>query len=170
MRIATKDEYEKRGDTTQVKADLSKGILDLTYVQVADREWEKAKPFAQGYWAGLGAANCGMGPEQFSKSQAFTETEEKDILEERQGTHGEFKDVAPISQTLKIYFRAQSTWDALTLVQQEALDNIAQKIARIFAGDPNFPDHWIDIQGYAKLAQQEIEKNGNRPSSPSEEV
>ena len=91
-------------------------------------------------------------------------------MEERQGTHGEFKDVASISQTLRVYFRAQSTWDALTSVQQEALDNIAQKIARIFAGDPNFPDHWIDIQGYAKLAQQEIEKNGNRPSSPSEEV
>lgn len=84
----------------------------------------------------------------------------KDILEERQGTHGEFKDVAPISQTLKIYFRAQSTWDALTFVQQEALDNIAQKIARIFAGNHNFADHWVDIQGYAKLAQQEIEKSG----------
>ena len=53
---------------------------------------------------------------------------------------------------------------------KEALDNIAQKIARIFAGNHNFPDHWIDIQGYAKLAQQEIEKNGDRPSIPSEKV
>lgn len=212
MRIATKDEYIERNDTTLVEADLSNGIPERTFVQVDNRNGEGARPFVQGYWAGIDKAkrrkgmaivseeeyNIGKGagnyvalaatpdtvqlPEttyvrmttkgEFSLRDALQfaidywaeegikpeQIEKKDILEERQGTHGEFKDVAPISQTLKVYFRAQSTWDALTFIQQEALDNIAQKIARIFAGNHNFPDHWIDIQGYAKLAQQEIEK------------
>ncbi len=30
---------------------------------------------------------------------------------------------------------------------------IADKIARILNGDPNYKDNWHDIQGYAKLAE-----------------
>lgn len=92
----------------------------------------------------------------------------KDILEERQGTHGEFAEVAEISQDLKEYFRQKAGWYDLTYVQREALDNIAQKAARIFVGDPNFADHWVDIQGYAKLAEKEIRKEENQdgPTSP----
>jgi len=92
----------------------------------------------------------------------------KDILKERQGTHGEFADVAEISQELKNIFRNKEGWVNLTRVQREALDNIIQKAARIFAGDPNFADHWVDIQGYAKLAEKEIRKgeNQNGPTSP----
>lgn len=41
----------------------------------------------------------------------------------------------------------------------EALDMICHKIARILAGDPNEPDHWHDIAGYATLVEKEI-KNG----------
>lgn len=92
----------------------------------------------------------------------------EDILEERQETHGEFADVAEISQELKNVFRNKEGWVSLTRVQREALDNIAQKIARIFSGNPNFADHWVDIQGYAKLAENEIRKgeNQNGPTSP----
>ena len=92
----------------------------------------------------------------------------KDILEERQGTHWDFADVAEISQELKDYFRQKASWYDLTYIQREALDNIAQKTARIFAGNPNFADHWVDIQGYAKLAEKEIRKGENQdgPTSP----
>lgn len=182
MRIATKEEFLTQSGTTVVGADPVNGIPEQTYLHYDFSDWGDARSFTQGYWAGIAkaekttenirqlnkmfkhAVNYGVA-EQSGNSQAPAEEEKKDILEERQETHGEFKDVASISQTLKIYFRAQSTWDALTFVQQEALDNIAQKIARIFAGNHNFADHWVDIQGYAKLAQQEIEKNGDRPSS-----
>lgn len=154
FKIITEEDYFYEDYATAVKADPENGILSKTYVLLERKTWadlDGVLPFVQKYWARVNKNNVKEGPMQERR---------KDILEERQGTHGEFKDVAPISQTLKIYFRAQSTWDALTFVQQEALDNIAQKIARIFAGNHNFADHWVDIQGYAKLAQQEIEKNG----------
>lgn len=158
MAIVSEEEYyigKGAGNYVALAATPDTGQLpETTYVRMTTKgefNLSDVLQFAIDYWA-----EEGIKPEQIEK---------KDILEERQETHGEFKDVAPISQTLKIYFRAQSTWDALTFVQQEALDNIAQKIARIFAGNHNFADHWVDIQGYAKLAQQEIEKNGDRPSS-----
>ena len=192
MRIATEEDYLEELDKSPrdrklmcqcFTADDIPGLPKRTYVMWHPNEsysWEELRDFVEEYWRKekkteenirqlyercKHATDYRMGPEQLSKSQASTEYAKKDILEERRGTHGEFKDVASISQTLKIYFRAQSTWDALTFVQQEALDNIAQKVARIFAGNHNFADHWVDIRGYAKLAQQEIEKNGDRPSS-----
>lgn len=92
----------------------------------------------------------------------------KDILEERQKTHGDFAWVAESSQELKDYFRQKASWYDLTYVQRESIDNIIQKMARVFAGNPNFADHWVDIQGYAKLAEKEIRKGENRngPTSP----
>lgn len=92
----------------------------------------------------------------------------KDILEERQGTHGEFTWVAESSQELKDYFRQKASWYDLTYVQRESIDNIIQKMARVFSGNPNFADHWVDIQGYAKLAEKEIRKGENQdgPTSP----
>ena len=58
----------------------------------------------------------------------------KDILEERQKTHGEFAWVAEASQELKDYFRQKASWYDLTYVQRESIDNIIQKMARVFAG------------------------------------
>lgn len=162
MWIATEEEYFSESKIPAIyhkyqgqifTADDIPGLPEKTYLQWSRNKtynWKEQRDFINGYWRRVKMA------ENINKREPMQEKDS--ILEERQGTHGEFKDVAPISQTLKIYFRAQSTWDALTFVQQEALDNIAQKIARIFAGNHNFPDHWVDIQGYAKLAQQEIEK------------
>lgn len=163
FKVISKEEYFSQAYTTAIAADPSMGIMSRTYVLLEGKTWANLSgvlPFVQKYWARINEDIAGEEPMQ----------EKKDILEERQGTHGEFKDVANISQYLKAYFREQPSWYSLTEIQREALDNIAQKIARIFAGNPNFPDHWVDIQGYAKLAQQEIEKNGNRPSSLSEKV
>ena len=159
FKIITKEEYFSQSYTTAIAANPSLGIMSRTYVLLEGKTWANLNgvlPFVQGYWAGINGDSAGGGLMQEKK---------KDILEERQGTHGEFRDVANISQSLKEYFREQPSWESLTLIQREALDNIAQKIARIFAGDPNFPDHWIDTQGYAKLAQQEIERNGRSDHS-----
>jgi hypothetical protein len=85
------------------------------------------------------------------------------VLEARQKTHGDFSDHARITQGLKdvaaieLYKRAERNQPALTAEQREAIDMILHKIGRIIAGDPNEPDHWVDIAGYAQIAQQRKE-------------
>ncbi len=78
----------------------------------------------------------------------------KDILLERASTHGDFTQVANYSQTLKSIFRTGNLH--LNDVQRESLDMIAGKISRILAGNANEPDHWLDIEGYARLARERI--------------
>ena len=48
-------------------------------------------------------------------------------------------------------------WRYLEFFQAQSLDAIADKIGRILAGNPDFKDHWHDIQGYAVLVQRELE-------------
>jgi hypothetical protein len=60
------------------------------------------------------------------------------------------------AQALKRELIAASGYCAVPLssTQLEALDMICSKLARIVCGDPNEPDHWHDIGGYAKLAEK----------------
>lgn len=78
------------------------------------------------------------------------------ILEARQDTHGDFTDNARVMQGLKRVLWNEKGWDKLTDVQREALEMIVHKCGRIISGNPNEPDHWNDIAGYAKLAAQRI--------------
>jgi hypothetical protein len=80
----------------------------------------------------------------------------KDLLTERQKTHGSFGENAEISTHNKIWWHTRKGWDALIPVQKEALDMISLKISRILSGQPNEVDHWDDIAGYAKLAADQI--------------
>ncbi|MGU3659227.1 DUF6378 domain-containing protein [Methylobacterium fujisawaense] len=80
----------------------------------------------------------------------------KDILAQRQGTHGEFADNADIMQTLKDAVRARPGWDKLDATKREALDMILNKVGRIVTGNPEEPDHWHDIAGYATLARDRV--------------
>lgn len=77
----------------------------------------------------------------------------ENILDERGSRYGEFKDHASISQSLKLLINLEITKRAKILQndQQEALEMICHKIARIINGDPNYADSWIDIAGYATL-------------------
>ena len=90
----------------------------------------------------------------------------KDILEERQKTHGDFALNAIISQELKTTIRTYSA-DTLGFTDQmkEALDVICGKIARIIAGDPFHVDHWRDIAGYATLVQNMLKEKENNGST-----
>lgn len=40
---------------------------------------------------------------------------------------------------------------------REAIHMMQHKIARIISGDPFEPDHWLDIEGYARLVSRELE-------------
>jgi hypothetical protein len=54
--------------------------------------------------------------------------------------------------------RQSSGWDHLGNEHAEALEMIAMKIARILSGNSNFADHWEDIEGYARLVSNELQR------------
>ena len=87
----------------------------------------------------------------------------ENTLAERGNRYGDFTDHARICQQLKnTMYNAntdrglQLTWEKLSDVQKQALEVIADKIARILSGDPNYADNWHDIQGYAKLVEDRL--------------
>lgn len=84
-------------------------------------------------------------------------------LNSRASTHGDFQDNSRIMQRLKFLMRTDGVnWQRgkLEEFQQEALDMIQHKIGRILSGNPNEPDHWHDIAGYATLVEN-ILRTGN---------
>jgi hypothetical protein len=74
-----------------------------------------------------------------------------DILQEREKAHGDFERTAAVAQELKYVIRRYKS--NLSPQQREVMDQIASKMARILSGDPNEPDHWDDIAGYARLGK-----------------
>jgi hypothetical protein len=79
-----------------------------------------------------------------------------EILKQRGSVHGEFKDVAVADVNLNTAMEIGKNWSSLEPYQQVSLKMIQHKIARILSGDPNYPDHWQDIMGYAKLTLDRI--------------
>jgi len=77
-------------------------------------------------------------------------------LAEREKQYGCFMAHAMKSQELKDVLREMGGWDRLEEDQQEALDMIAHKIARIMNGDPAYVDNWHDIAGYATLVENRL--------------
>lgn len=80
-----------------------------------------------------------------------------DIIQEREKTHGPYKGTAAWSQSLKDMFRSSHNWNSLNDEQKEALEMIAAKLARLLNGNPQFPDHWDDVAGYARLGSASID-------------
>jgi hypothetical protein len=101
-----------------------------------------------------------------------------EILEARKETHGEYRDHAQYAQLLKeviniaaAYHRPERKQMKLSHIQLESLDMIAHKIGRILAGNPNEPDHWDDIAGYAKLVADRLREDRlGRPFMSAEEL
>ena len=78
------------------------------------------------------------------------------ILAERGKRYGSFMGNANISQEIKGVLWRQDRYVELASDQQEALEMIAHKIARILNGDPDYVDNWVDIAGYAKLVSDRL--------------
>lgn len=81
------------------------------------------------------------------------------ILTERGERYGKFVNHARISQSLKrvIADQLEARPLLLTADQQEALEMICHKIARIINGDPDYADSWADIAGYAQLVADRLQ-------------
>ena len=78
-------------------------------------------------------------------------------LDERGERYGKFSNHAELSQKLKQAMKEKATWWNLSPSQQESLEMIANKIARILNGDPNYADNWHDIAGYATLIDLQLQ-------------
>ena len=77
-------------------------------------------------------------------------------LAERCKRYGDFAGHAGVTQRIKAAIISAPRYARLTPSQREALEMIAHKIGRILNGDPNYPDSWHDIAGYATLVEQEL--------------
>lgn len=80
----------------------------------------------------------------------------EETLAQRGSRYGDFSMHAEIAQNLQDDMRSAKGWGVLSPVQKQALTVIADKIARILSGDPNYDDNWHDIQGYAKLVEDRL--------------
>lgn len=76
----------------------------------------------------------------------------RDILNQRQATHGDFAATAHCAQELKAVFSAQANFAKLGPAQVESLDLLATKLARYLNGDHTDPDHLTDAIGYLQLS------------------
>lgn len=74
-----------------------------------------------------------------------------DLTAQREATHGPFHSRAAAEDDLLTVMEWARNWDGLSPARRSALRMIAVKISRILAGDPDEPDHWNDIAGYAEL-------------------
>ena len=78
-------------------------------------------------------------------------------LSERGSNYGTFEMNAEMAQELKSIVREYDSMyedNNLRAIHKEAIDMIMHKISRIVNGDPSYQDSWVDIQGYAKLAEE----------------
>ena len=81
-----------------------------------------------------------------------------DILEERGKRYGDFVTQSMISQELKVVAARGVSFGGFRPYQAEGMSMILHKISRIVNGDPDYADSWRDIEGYAKLVADRLER------------
>lgn len=78
------------------------------------------------------------------------------ILEERNSTHGEFKDNAHLTVEMEYAASQGKNWSKFSDVQTLATRMILHKLSRALSGDHNHVDTWEDIAGYAELVVRDL--------------
>jgi hypothetical protein len=82
-------------------------------------------------------------------------------VDERAITYGKFEELAEVSQRFKdsLHYFLITRNKYLAPDQQEAMELIFHKFARVVNGDPDHIDNWKDIAGYATLVADRLEGN-----------
>lgn len=78
------------------------------------------------------------------------------LIAERGKVHGDFNDHAEFTQRIKQVLFSSPNYLKMTPTQREGLEMIAHKMGRILAGDPHHADHWLDIEGYARITRERL--------------
>ena len=89
------------------------------------------------------------------------------IFSARELTHGSFREVAGYAQALKTLMRSSRNWERLDVAQAQALEVVADKVARILCGDPAHIDHWQDGSGYFELVVRDLTQAQAAHASPT---
>ncbi|HED4458324.1 TPA: hypothetical protein R4340_000340 [Pasteurella multocida] len=89
----------------------------------------------------------------------------KEVLNDRQNTHGSFQMNATITQSMEYYLRKGDSYNRWSLEQKEAAHMILQKLSRAANGDPTHRDTWLDIVGYATLALESLGVTEDGPNN-----
>lgn len=79
-------------------------------------------------------------------------------LNERGSRYGDFKGHADVTVGMKAVARTGKSWHLCDPAIQEAIDMILHKLGRVLNGDPYYADNFHDVCGYAKLAEDHINK------------
>jgi len=81
------------------------------------------------------------------------------VVDERAITYGKFENLAEVSQRFKdsLHYFLITRNKYLAPDQQEAMELIFHKFARIVNGDPDHIDNWKDVAGYATLVADRLE-------------
>ena len=80
----------------------------------------------------------------------------EDLLAAREETHGNFHVQAEAAQRMVECVNRSEGWSRLAPWMRYAIQVILMKVTRIVHGDCRQPDHWQDIQGYARLVEREL--------------
>ena len=84
---------------------------------------------------------------------------DNETLNERESSHGDYGVTASVAQDLKkILFSTEKKRHHLSAPVQESLELLCTKMARIISGNPENPDHWKDIAGYANLVSERLKE------------
>ena len=91
-------------------------------------------------------------------------SEIEEILKERgkiYNKYGTYADYSKCYTSLINTIQNTPGWEAMPAYQQATLYNILNKISRAIIGDKEYRDNWADIEGFSKLALDELEKETN---------
>ena len=101
-------------------------------------------------------------PKRLDGTEPETKPQSVDALvDERAEKYGKFENLAEVSQRFKdsLHYFLITRNKYLAPDQQEAMELIFHKFARIINGDADYIDNWKDIAGYATLVSDRLEGN-----------
>lgn len=78
----------------------------------------------------------------------------ENTLSERRSIHGDYVDSAMLKDTILTVLEVRPEWLQMDSVAKETIRMIVEKLGRIVCGKHTYPDHWLDIAGYATLAER----------------
>ena len=130
-------------------------------VQVSSLNVDAVRPWGSRNQGAGETASLGDSTEGQKMSEAeWAEKAETGIdatLAERGARYGDFDEHARITQQIKSALVSGRSWSQCTPSQKECLEMLAHKMGRIVNGDPTYLDSWVDIIGYTRLVEKQME-------------